>query len=538
MKKLYAATIVNALLLVLIGLGAFHWFVNRIYVNPGESLMLRYKGPLLFGSRKTAVPGQFANYEEGEIGVLEEILGPGRHFYCPVWWERHRVEDTVVQPGEVAIVTSRMGGDLPAGQFLVDGALGETKHKGILRKAYGPGRYRYNQYAYEFRVVQTEDQLDRDQRKVAGWVEIPTGYVGVVTNLAANPLTGARAGIQNEVLPPGLYPINPKEQQIDIVEIGFREKSIVVKKETQNGDILLDESGEPMVADISSGINFPSDDAFPINMDFTAIWGIMPDQAASAVKTFGTVQAVENKVIVPQIESICRNSGSRYPAVDLLVGQSRQQFQTETSDSLDAALNEKNVTLLYGLVRHIYIPTEVRIPIQNANIANELKLTRDQEQLTAKTEASLREAERKVELEAERVRVDTNKKVAQLHAEGQKTARETDAETLRLTAAIDKETAELEAQANVLLGQAKADAEQALQEAKAAKFKLAVEAFGTGEAYNQWVFASGLPDDIKLNLLYAGQGTFWTDLQGFVPTLMGKQIQQQQQSSAVPRSSN
>jgi hypothetical protein len=44
------------------------------------------------------------------------------------------------------------------------------------------------------------------------------------------------------------------------------------------------------------------------------------------------------------------------------------------------------------------------------------------------------------------------------------------------------------------------------------KFRLAVQAFGTPQAYNDWVFATGLPDDIDLKLMYAGEGTLWTDM--------------------------
>jgi len=89
------------------------------------------------------------------------------------------------------------------------------------------------------------------------------------------------------------------------------------------------------------------------------------------------------------------------------------------------------------------------------------------------------------------------------------------ARTIKLVAEIARKTAELDAQATVTLGEADASAQQLLEEAKAEKFKLAVGAFGSGPAYNQWVFASGLPTDIKLQLLYAGPGTFWTDLKGF-----------------------
>jgi len=37
-----------------------------------------------------------------------------------------------------------------------------------------------------------------------------------------------------------------------------------------------------------------------------------------------------------------------------------------------------------------------------------------------------------------------------------------------------------------------------------------------------------LPEDVKLNLIFAGDGTFWTDLGGkdFANTALGKQLQE------------
>ena len=37
------------LLAALAAYTGFIWTVNRVYVNEGENLMLRYKGPLVFG---------------------------------------------------------------------------------------------------------------------------------------------------------------------------------------------------------------------------------------------------------------------------------------------------------------------------------------------------------------------------------------------------------------------------------------------------------------------------------------------------------
>ena len=539
--------IVSLVLMMIVLWIGFEWTVNRVYVPVGYSLVLTYKGPLLFGSAEHAKPGQFAKVDENgtplEIGMLEQMKGPGRHFYCPIWWETKVEQDFTVKPGEVAVVT-RKRGLLPkvvGDQYLIDDDLdnendpaNKERFQGVLRKVYGPGCYRINPDAYDFKIIKSMSREENNQVKHWGWVDIPTGYVGVATNLTSNPATGETDGIQDKVLPPGLYPINEQEKQIDIVEIGFREKSLAAsRKLDKNGDLLLDASGEPMIDDESGGITFPSKDAFQIHMDFTAVWGIMPDQAAAAIHKFGNVAAVENKIVVPQIESISRNKGSELGAEELMVGQTRQDFQEKSRQAFAAALEQNHLTLLYGLVRDIHIPLEVRVPIQQANLANELKATREQEQLTAKTEASLRESERMVELESERIIVETERKVALVKAEGAKKAAETKAETIKLVATIDRQTAEIEAQATVLRGQALADADRIFNEAQSEKFTLAVKAFGSGAAYNQWVFATGLPDDIKLQTLYAGQGTFWTDLKGFSETLLGRQAQQPQPTSSV-----
>jgi len=103
----YAKVISLVALVTLVGYEAFNWSVNRVYLNPGESAVVRYKGPIVFGSRKTAEPGMWA--ENGEIGIQREMLGPGRHFRCPIWYQVERVPDVEVKPGEVGIVTCKVG---------------------------------------------------------------------------------------------------------------------------------------------------------------------------------------------------------------------------------------------------------------------------------------------------------------------------------------------------------------------------------------------------------------------------------------------
>jgi hypothetical protein len=374
---------------------AFDWTVNRIYVPEGHSLLLRYKGGLVFTWwDKMAKKDSFA--KEGEVGVLERLRGPGRHFYCPIWWERNIISDVVVHSGEIAVLKSNLGDALPKG-FLLDGDIGHTEYQGILRRTFGPGRYRINTFAYDVNIVKSESvDVGNNQVKHFGWVMIPAGYVGVVTYLTDNAALKRRAGVQDDVLPAGLYPVNPNEMQIDVVSVGFNAKDITTdKQKDDNGKIVVDESGEELpVGD--SGISFPSSDGFTIHMDFSVVWGVMPEQAPEMIRLLGNLDAVEQKIILPQCRSICQNNGSTLGAVDLLVGDSRQKFQEDVDVAFSKVLKDKHLTLLYGLVRHIYIPKEVREPIQKGYVADELTLTREQETATAKTEAMLREAEQKV----------------------------------------------------------------------------------------------------------------------------------------------
>lgn len=539
-QRILISFAVSLVLFAYVGYQAFQWTFCYWYVDDGYSLLLTYKGPPLpipGMSLPAAAEGQLAevdaNGKPKQKGILSEMRGPGRHFFNPFFWECQKVSDVVIEPKQVAIVISRLGKELPPGEFLVDGEVGKTEFRGTLRKLLGPGRYRINPKAYDVAIVKGEEiERTNGMEKKSGWVEIAPGYVGVVTNLASNSLTNAKPGIQENVLPPGIYPINKREQQIDVFSIGYYEKSIEATMVlTPDGHYKIDTSGEPMVANDDSGIEFPSDDGFTIRMDFTAIWGLMPDQAPDAIRKFGNVSAVEDKVVMPQIESICRNYGSKLKAAELLDGETRQVFQHDVSEAFTEVLKGKGISVLYGLVRNIYIPQEVRLPIQQGYIADELKITREQEQLTAMTEGTLREAEEKVKVQTEQIRVETEKMVAAKLAEGQKTAAETKAETTKLVAKIARDTAEIDKEATITLGEATANARKLAEQAKANKFQLAVEAFGSGQAYNQWVFAQGLPEDIELNLVYAGEGTFWTDLKGFSETLLGKQLKQQTPSA-------
>ena len=329
-----ASTAVKAALVV-VGLfvvgyfGVWQWTICRIEVPPGYSLLVRYKGPWPFGASTQAPEGTLVKTAKDgapvQVGILEDMPGPGRHFYSPLEYETKLVKDKVILPGTLGVMVSKIGKPLPEGTYLVDG----KGFRGILRKVLTPGRYRINTYAYEVKIVDVDacaEASTRVKRKTDDPVLIPPGYVGVVTNKASDPLTGQERGIQEQILQPGIYFLNPEEKRIDIVSIGYSETSLTVEAQKRDGtkttaafDGLTDSRDDhrptgPLSADDPTylpgkGIEFPSNDGFPIHLDYTAIWGILPEQAPNVVRQFGTLKDVEHKVILPQIESICRMHG-------------------------------------------------------------------------------------------------------------------------------------------------------------------------------------------------------------------------------------
>jgi hypothetical protein len=535
-----------ALVVGLVGLvgylGVWQWTICRVEVPPGSSLLIRYKGPWPFGSTPQAPEGTLVKTDAGgrplQVGILEAMAGPGRHFYSPLEYETQLVKDEVIPPGKVGVLVSKIGKPLPEGTYLVD----EPGHRGIVRKVLTPGRYRINRYGFDVKVVDVDacvEPATRVKRKAEDPTLIPPGYVGVVTNKASDPKTGEDRGIRKQVLQPGIYFLNPEEKRIDLISIGYAETSLLVAARdsgaaatpgqvTPGGSQLArgDRLGEASAHDPEyvpgKGIEFPSNDGFPIHLDYTAIWGITPEQAPEVVRQFGRLKDVEQKVILPQIESICRMYGSRRGAVDLLVGDTREQFQLATSAELERVLTGKKLSLLFGLVRHIYVPKAVREPIQKSKIADELTKTREQEQLTAKAQADLTEAKAKVVFEEKRTLAETLKMVAEVAATGEKKAKEIEAQTEKLTAEVEAKSAAIEARTTKLLGQAKASSVKLAKEAKAERFQLLVKAMGGADSYGRYVFAEGLPADLRLGIFYAGPGTLWTDLKGFEQTMLGK----------------
>src|ERR1700722_20315155 len=119
----------------------FEWSVCRFYVGPNEMAVITAKGgdPL--------PPGQILA-KAGQRGVQEDVLGEGRHFLNPISFEHNIVPFNTIAPDKIVIVTSKVGRDLPEGEFLANAG-----EKGIWRRPLGPGKYRLNPAGYKVDII-------------------------------------------------------------------------------------------------------------------------------------------------------------------------------------------------------------------------------------------------------------------------------------------------------------------------------------------------------------------------------------------------
>jgi regulator of protease activity HflC (stomatin/prohibitin superfamily) len=405
------------LLVAALVFGAWFWMFWVIHVPPRSMLVVTRS----FGAsnpdanRYRVVPYGELELDDGRRisgvqGVLEEVYGEGYYAFNPFLYKTEVLRDalTEVRVGQVGVLTSLSGLQLPEGQFLVDQP---GRFKGTLRQVLPPGRYRINPYAYRIEILPA--------------TIVEQGYVGVVTSQTGRSESGdgdrlaesGEMGVMREVLQPGLYYLNPREYKVTRVEVGFREHSI-------------------------SGIRFPSRDGYPIECDVTVIWGIHPENAPYIVKNIGASDdEIKQRVIDQVVQSATRNMGGEYDAATLVSGEGRTLFVEQFTEQLRKECQVGNrIDILNGLIRRIIVPQEIRKPIQEQQIQREREETLKQQNATQVLRNDLQRVQSDVELIVKVTEAETTKIIAQRREEGLKKAATIRAEAEARIAAVLKPT--------------------------------------------------------------------------------------------------
>lgn len=482
--------------------GIWVWVVESTDVPPDKMLVLVAKtGREMPAGKIIAGPG--------EKGVLLEPLGTGRHFINPIFYERQLRDQVVVGPGETGVVINKFGKELPSGEFL-----GGTGDRGIQRDVLLPGTYKLNPYAYEVRLVKM--------------VEIEPGHVGVIAARSGRNSTGQLAepgerGVQKRVLEPGLYALNPEANSVESIEVGFNQITMAHAgklPETQTTGQLQNRANvdRPQKADstnkpVLNAVKFPSSDGFEIMIDVTLLWQLLPQDAPEVFARYGNIHKIEENILIPQINSTARIKGSTFGAVDFIVGDKREEFQRAFQETIEKTLKDKRLQVDLALVQDTLVPDNISGPIQDSRIAAEWNITNVEKTKTEAKKAELdesvgliRQVEQVVEFETQRLEGNTA-------AEKEKTVNQIAADARLQVAELARQTAAIKADVRRKIGSAEAKVVELKGKAEGDGFSQLVAAAGGASDYNALQFAKQLPERVKLSLIYAGNGTLWTDLE-------------------------
>lgn len=564
--KVLLTGIAGALALVILASLIYWWGFCRFYVEPGYMAIVTAK------SGKTPVSSDIL-VERGEKGIWKEVLSEGRHFLNPVTHDVKIAPAITIPLGKVGIVTSKVGKELPPGEVIAP----DRQSKGIWREALGPGVYRLNPEGYS---VEIADAINIP----VGFVGVVTSQTGKNPKPGEFAKPGEK-GVMRDILQPGLYYINRYAYQVNVIEIGMNQVSMTgldnnvrniqfrrqltnatnalseLTSNTMNFQAELRKRNVPAVdkkvsydmkmnargsrkrsvpgnhaaakakaafATAQAGfvdkraVEFPSRDGFKVSLDMTVEFELLPENISKIYLLYGDLPQVVEKIILPQVLSISRIKGSNYKAQDFIMGDGREKFQNDLRDELKSTLAGKLIVVHNAIIRNVEIPPDILKPIQAVSLAREQNLTNQAMQVTAKRLAQLNTETELIEQRRREVEQETRKITALISAEAKRDVASIDADTRLLVAKLRLKKAEILAKTRKVLEESQVQAKFMVSNESARGEILKAQALGDQSLMAKMHMIDNLPDNVKTKVIYAGDGTLWTDLNNPALTIPAK----------------
>jgi len=468
---------VTLLLALVIAVPLFIWYGCRIEPGNGEIAVLL---------RKTGTPlkeGEIIASSPGQQGIQLEVLGEGRYFRNPYVWEWMIFPVTDVPAGKFAVLVRKYGSEPANGGIIAD----KADSKGIIREVLGTGKHRINPFAYEVRIFDD--------------IIIPPGNVGVVVELTGGDLFSGvsndnsieqgfisvpgRKGVQKKVLKEGTHRLNPFLYSVSLVNIQSQ------RHEFSGND----------------AINFLTLDGFTVSLEGTVEFNIDPGMAPRLAHEVGDMEDILKKLILPSVRGFARIEGSKNGAVEFIIGESRQNFQTRLETFLRNNCRKWGVMVNSVLIRDIIVPQEIAAIIRDRELAKQEARKYGEQISQARSEAELQKQRMLAEQNSRRIAAETESKTAAIAASQQQLEARIAAETALHVAEVDFKTAE--AQARARLNAAEAERRIAAERISKEVSVLAgeISAFGNGENYVQSAMYKKLLPGVRM-LIFNGTGGF------------------------------
>jgi regulator of protease activity HflC (stomatin/prohibitin superfamily) len=424
------------------------WFGCRI--EPGE-------GEIAILIRKTGTdlpPGQILATEPGQKGIQLGVLPEGRYFKNPYHWDWQIHTITDIPADTLGVRTRLFGQDLKHGAILASEGT-----KGILPEVLMPGKHRVNPYAYH---VETFDAIT-----------VRAGHVGVITSLTGvdflandKPLSAAHAflvpenskGVVAAVKDPGTYYLNP--YLFSLVEVNLQ--------------------GQRFEMSGQDRISFLTEDGFTVSVEGTIEFALRRDQAAELTHRVGDMDDIIKKIILPRARGFSRIEGSKHPAINFIVGQTRQAFQNDLEIYLRERCVDMGVDIRSVLVRKIEPPDEIAAINRDREVAVREAEKYQQQIAQARSRAELVRQEMLAQQNKEKVEAETERIRAVINAEQAREVKLIAARRDLEVADLHLQAAQAEADALLLRADGERDAILADNRAQESVFRAEAEALGGG----------------------------------------------------------
>lgn len=425
------------------------WYWWRIEPGPDQlAVLIRKTGDDL-------PSGQIIATSPDQKGIQFEPLKSGRYFYNPYDWDWHIVAMTDIPAGKLGVLTRLYGTDASPDDILVDDGV-----KGIVREVLPPGKHVVNPYACSVQLFDA--------------VTVRPGTVGVKISLVGkDSLTSTQPdnssggkltvpqgvkGVLADVLDPGTYYLNPYE--FTVVEVNLQSQRFEM-----TGD---------------DAISFLTIDGFTVQVEGTIEYALQREMAAELTHRVGDMDDILKKVILPRARGFSRIEGSKSPAINYIVGETRQKFQ----DSLDIHLREQcagwGVLIKSVLVRNISAPDQIASIIRDREVAVQDAKKFEQQIDQARSQAELTKQEMLAEQNREKVQAETTRIRAVILAKQEQSVRLLEVSKQLEVAKLENDAATAQAQALRLAAGAEQEVIRLRNIAEASVITDQVRAFGTG----------------------------------------------------------
>ena len=436
------------LILVLVALPLWVWNTWRIEPGSGQIAVLIHKT----GSDLPA--GQILAVSPDQKGIFLEVLPEGRYFRNPYSWDWEIAPITDIPAGKLGVPTRLYGAEQASGSIIAD-----ADSRGIVRDVLRPGKYRINPYAYSVKLFDA--------------ISIRPGYAGVVTSLTGTDvLTGDSAaverntflvsdgykGVRAAVLDSGTYYLNP--YIFNVVEVNLQSQRFEM-----SGD---------------DAISFLTVDGFTITVEGTIEYALAADKVALLTHQVGDMEDILKKIILPRARGFSRIEGSKNPAKNYIMGDTRQRFQDNLQDHLEHLCAPWGVAIKSVLIRNITPPDQIASVIRDRELAVQTVRKYEQQIEQAKSKAELTKQEMLAQQNKEKVEADTVRIRALIQARQDQAVRSTAANRELEVAKLERDAATAQAEAILLQAEAEQQVIRMKNEAEAEVISGRVQAFGSG----------------------------------------------------------